>query len=286
MEKNDALDKAIDAMDKTTQLALEAAEMLHRQHRDDDDAPIEIDDAGWMHGDDVEIVETQRESSLKRGIDHVAGAAWHFTDTRSAGAVALARRIAKPGGPSRSCHVWLDAMSKIAQSVSFRRASWHAGSSTAKKFLRTGDYKRPYQLADRGGTINANDLIAGIEIENAGELRLIKSRDGKRQVFATWPYRWDYVPPGAKHPELPIVVPDGEVEDVAGKFWHRYTDGHVLAAERVARALVERYDIPRYMMEIGHQTIDPSRRTDPGPLWIGPGGHLEQILDRIYGPKG
>jgi len=286
MGSDEAFDKAIDAMDKTTALAIAANEYLHRQHLDDGDDPIEIDDDGWMHGNLVDVVKTHRHSALMRGIDHVVGAAWHFTDTRSAGALALALRIARPNGPARSCHAWIDAQRRVVQSVSFRRGSWHAGSNTAKRFLRTGNHRAPYQLADRGGTIAANDLIAGIEIENAGELRLIKSRDGRTMVFASWPYRWDYVPRGAARPELPIVIPDDEVEDVDGKFWHRYTFEHTHAAERVARALVERYDIPRYMMEIGHQTIDPSRRTDPGPLWIGPGGLLTLILDRIYGTKG
>jgi N-acetyl-anhydromuramyl-L-alanine amidase AmpD len=269
--------------------AADAANLLHRAHDADGSGDlIEIDDDGWMHGRDVIDVPSVRFSPLAHGFENVDGTAWHFTDTRGAGAVNLAHRIAAKGD-ARSCHAWLDAKGRIAQSVSFRRAAWHAGSDTAIKLgRRSGD-----GAWVTGGLVYPNSVLAGIEIENAGELRLIQSRDGKSHVWASWPYRWDYVPHGQTSPELPIVVPDEEVHaDAPLHGWHVYTPAQVAAAERVARALKTRYGIIRANADWGHSQIDPQRRTDPGPQWQGAawndrskplGGHLAEILNRVYG---
>lgn len=40
------------------------------------------------------------------------------------------------------------------------------------------------------------------------------------------------------------------------------------AAARVWRALVSAYDIPRQLAMIEHSSLDPARRSDPGPVWM------------------
>lgn len=42
----------------------------------------------------------------------------------------------------------------------------------------------------------------------------------------------------------------------------------VSAACDVARALVRAYDIPREHAMVTHQSIDPTRKADPGPVWM------------------
>jgi len=41
----------------------------------------------------------------------------------------------------------------------------------------------------------------------------------------------------------------------------------VNAADRLVRALVEAYAIPREQAGRGHREFDPARRSDPGPVW-------------------
>lgn len=52
-------------------------------------------------------------------------------------------------------------------------------------------------------------------------------------------------------------------------------------AREIMRALAVTYSIPREYALISHQSIDPERRNDPGPLWmneIGP-----RLLEDVYG---
>lgn len=55
----------------------------------------------------------------------------------------------------------------------------------------------------------------------------------------------------------------------------------VEAAGRVWRALIRHYGIAREHAMITHQSIDPSRREDPGPVWMSE--HALGVLARAYG---
>lgn len=60
-----------------------------------------------------------------------------------------------------------------------------------------------------------------------------------------------------------------------------FPPAQVEAAKQVWRALVRRYGIEREHAMITHQSIDPTRRSDPGPVWIGE--HAQAVLDAAYG---
>lgn len=64
-------------------------------------------------------------------------------------------------------------------------------------------------------------------------------------------------------------------------FGKEFPAAQVEAAGRVWRALVRRYEIPRKHAMITHQSIDPERRSDPGPVWMG--HHAERVLDIAFG---
>lgn len=64
-------------------------------------------------------------------------------------------------------------------------------------------------------------------------------------------------------------------------FGKEFPAAQVEAAGRVWRALVRRYGIQRKFAMITHQSIDPSRRSDPGPVWMGQ--HAEDVLDIAFG---
>jgi hypothetical protein len=59
-------------------------------------------------------------------------------------------------------------------------------------------------------------------------------------------------------------------------FGDKFPDAQVRAACRVWRALVRYYAIPRALAMISHQSIDPTRREDPGPVWMTQ--HAENVL--------
>lgn len=46
-----------------------------------------------------------------------------------------------------------------------------------------------------------------------------------------------------------------------------FPEAQVGAAERVWRAIVQRYGIKREYAMVGHSDIDPGRKRDPGPVW-------------------
>ena len=59
-----------------------------------------------------------------------------------------------------------------------------------------------------------------------------------------------------------------------------FTAAQVNAAAHVWRAVVRRYAIARDFAMITHQSIDPTRRDDPGPVWMGQ--HAAAVLDFAY----
>lgn len=60
-----------------------------------------------------------------------------------------------------------------------------------------------------------------------------------------------------------------------------FPPAQVDAAGRVWRALVKHYGIEREHAMITHASIDPSRREDPGPVWMRE--HAPGVLARAYG---
>jgi hypothetical protein len=63
-------------------------------------------------------------------------------------------------------------------------------------------------------------------------------------------------------------------------FGKSFPAAQVTAASAVWRALVQHYGIAREHAMITHQSIDPSRRDDPGPVWMGQ--HAAGVLDFAY----
>lgn len=61
-----------------------------------------------------------------------------------------------------------------------------------------------------------------------------------------------------------------------------FTPAQVAAAKRVWRALVRRYGIAREHAMIAHSALDPTRRRDPGELWMQT--HAPGVLDFAFAP--
>ena len=63
-------------------------------------------------------------------------------------------------------------------------------------------------------------------------------------------------------------------------FGRDFPPAQVSAAKSVWRALVQAYEIPREHAMIQHSEIDPIRRDDPGPTWMGQ--HADAVLAHAY----
>lgn len=252
--------------------------------------PIEMDAKGILHGEGVTYVPSERIQRLVTSDGNVDGITWHWTDTRGVGAVALAKRTVKKAANVGSCHLWLDAKGQIAQSAPMLVGSWHAGYGFHFKKDANGIYK----ISDG---YNANAYFCGVEIENIGEVR--KTTYKGKEVWAGWPF--NFLPETLKKYGAPTICPDDEVRahpKNPARGWHKYTQAQRDGAERIVRALRGACALKRENCAWGHIQIDPERRTDPGPDWMGsvnndgitvpkigtqPGGILHDVLDTVFG---
>lgn len=312
MTTNEQIPPILDTvLDGIRAVAEPLVDLLHQEHAADRLPPIEIDEAGWMHGENVTCfrkqptdapgarTETLKQQALAVGLDHIEAIVLHWTDTRGCGADALARRLLDPANDrAASWHACIDATGHIAQSVSAKCGSWHAGGSSAALFTRQapGEWVA-LEPAQRGKVrgYGANSFAYGIELECVGEVRLVGNE------WLGWPFAR-----GTSN-GTPVAVPASEVAPMGSvivngvhrdRGYHLFTSAQLGALRRVMSVLVQRYGLRRDMCALGHCQIDPDNRTDPGPIMLGRdsdgripkwgtalGGEAHAILDAIFGPK-
>lgn len=222
---------------------------------------IRIDPAGWLvqdHGpqDLIRLAPTPRRFTLDR--DEPLGLVWHTTDLApSVDGAKLADRIRyyRHGrhGVDRaaSWHMLIDRLGKIHVAASVLDGTWHCGV--------------PGTIGgQRVSSINRNSI--GIELHNAG--RLVE-RSGRFYQAGELPG------PSAE-------VPGASVQQVDGKFYEVFSQPQVDAAERLVRAMSERFQtLGRKEFSYGHVDFDPERKSDPWPLWRTV--VLPALLDRVFG---
>ncbi|MGN6107222.1 MAG: N-acetylmuramoyl-L-alanine amidase [Kofleriaceae bacterium] len=293
---DDARTKA--ALDATRQLQQAALDALHAAHLHSlETEPLEIDDEGILRGVGVEYIASPKRQALATPDGNIDGIVAHWTDTRGCGAANLARRITGRGGRAASWHACIDATGEIVQSVPCTYGSWHAGSDTAALFTLDAGIWTPVPPEKRGKVRahSANAWTFGIELECVGEVRLVEAdakahqlqpmsdwivtNEGADRVWCGWPFRFDYRDKSGSLVR-PCVVPVSEVVSAGKRHYHAFTAAQLASAKRLYAALIRRYGLLRANVEWGHDRIDPTRRTDPGPLfhsWLG------TALDEIYG---
>lgn len=108
----------------------------------------------------------------------------------------------------------------------------------------------------------ANKRSIGIELDNPGPLV---------RVFGTW-----------RSLVLGTTYSSEEVLEAQHKNggptrgWLLYTQPQIKLAREVCRLLVEYY--PTIKDLVGHDDVDPSRKTDPGPAW-----DMESLRTSVFG---
>jgi len=235
---------------------------------------------GIMTGEACHSIPCTKRSYLTQAAKgKVVGVLWHYTDTNgSPGSILkLAERLAQPGGRQASWHVGIGRDGLLAQSVPFTMGSWHAGSSTAKRFTPSKVVTGFWAMDVDGpkGKVGANSLFAGIELECVGEVR---------KVGSSW-RGWPFGKPVAGHGPGALVKAEEVVEakDPTGRtrHWQNFTQAQEDAAERMLVALHYWGGVDRSQCAFSHQMVDPTRRTDPGPVWMEQ--CLPRVLSRVYG---
>lgn len=185
------------------------------------------------------------------------GIVWHWTagvGKTPKYATALAEEIRtydKVKDRAASWHFLVSRDGRILQSIPLTMGSWHVG--------------RPGNIAGRMFG-NINRCTVGVELENAGQVKLHEG------VWQAWPY------------DGSAVLPEGRVTAHAsdGLDYDAFPEAQVQAAQRLLTELVLWAKWPRDVCSYGHRDFDPTRKTDPGPVWAE--NVLPRVLDGVFGP--
>lgn len=127
-----------------------------------------------------------------------------------------------------SAHLLITRQGKVYQMVDFNTVAWHAGVS---KFMNRTD---------------VNKFSIGIELENAGLLNKVDNS------FFTWFMK-----------EIPAeeVVERKNKKTGVSSYWQNYPSKQIKKVNQVLKLLQIQYPI-KYV--VGHDTIAPGRKRDPG----------------------
>lgn len=260
-----------------------AAAAIHQADHGDDDLaePTEVEKAvvgpewgvdpnGWIIGDKrIVRIPTVRTSPLKTTGPVMV--VWHWTATAWGTGAGIAKRTAtyKKGDRAASMHSLVEHDGTFYILAPATLGTWCQGGATATKFTRqlmpgpTTAYRWGPSPAPGEG-VSANALAFSFELVNLGEVKLVNGR------WRAWPFQ-----PGSPAVEEKDTVPKG------GKRFQRFTEAQADSSARAMRALVRAYDIRRDQCTWTHQKIDPTRKTDPGPVWVE--DHLPDVLDHAFG---
>jgi hypothetical protein len=261
-----------------------AAMAVHQADHGDDDLaePAEvtkaavgpewgIDPGGWIIGDKrIVRVPTVRTSPLKtQGPVMIV---WHWTATAWGTGAGIAKRVStyKKGDRASSMHCLVEHDGTFYILAPATVGTWCQGGATAMKFVQDhvsvgkGRDPRWVPSPDLKVGVSANALAFSFELVNLGEVHLVNGR------WRAWPFE-----PGSP------AVEEKDTRVKGKKRYHRFTDAQVDSAARSMRALVRAYDLRRDQCTWTHQKIDPTRKTDPGPVWVE--DHLPDVLDYAFG---
>lgn len=229
---------------------------------------MHVDSLGWLERTAltepmIERYETDRVCGMDAGAP--IGACWQWTGGKG-GTHGWARERSKAHRTYRkgvdaatSCHLLIAKDGGIFQSASFAVGTWHVG--------------RRARIA--GVERHVNRCLIGIEIENAGRIRMFAGR-----AYIAPFYVNPDAEPAQRHPDPGLEVERGRAVVAKGGTFDAFTVEQEQSAVEVVRALVARYGFDARALSFGPRDFDPQRREDPGALWTDV--VLPSVLDRAF----
>jgi N-acetyl-anhydromuramyl-L-alanine amidase AmpD len=258
----------------------------------DTEAPVhlQITPDGWIEptiGSSIKVerIPTKRIQKLAtpRGEPHMI--VWHWTATPAGSVRNAAKRIQNlpdkaKGERAASFHLGIPQAGALIQLASVEVGTWHAGGASAARFMKlatdrtglSGSTAEGAYVISPKGPLSANAISVGVELENVGEVRLVKGK------WRSWPFK-----DGEGH----VVKEEDTVSfrlpgEKSPRRYERFTEHQVHQATEFVRAMAIAYprSITRASCSWAHFMIDPTRKTDPGPYWMEE--ILPKILDEVF----
>jgi N-acetyl-anhydromuramyl-L-alanine amidase AmpD len=217
----------------------------------------------------METILTTNKSS--RNNNAVEGIIIHFT---AAGDIDGTIKWFKDPQSAASAHYVISRTGRIVQMVNEEDASWHAGGRTTNPTFN--------------GKNNLNLWTIGIELCNWGYfLKASKDEDipytdpvtkkttmrhrVKDQLY-TYFYNWTfpYTGPAEEHSvQNPIPAMGSQYWNCGGfvQWWEPYPQQQIDALVSLLKYIIERYPNINAHWITGHESVDPTRKLDPGPLF-------------------
>jgi N-acetyl-anhydromuramyl-L-alanine amidase AmpD len=205
---------------------------------------------------------------------------WHYTAMLPSTEVSLAKVWSQSKGKGNGAHAIIRRNGEVLCLSDFLHNGNHAGGPTSGA------------VRLRKGTYGANTVAVGIELSNPGRVR--RWHDGWRLAYT-----------GNDVTILPkdiTVTTDAELDEGTRSpnwGWCNYTEEQVKSAKNIARVCWEMGmvnspcvvlrrphpitkkvypDIIKRTMTLSHSDLDPSRKSDPGPLW-----NANSVVEVEYG---
>lgn len=199
---------------------------------------------------------------------------WHYTAMLESTELALAKVWNASRGKGNGATFLVRRNGQIIQLCDIQHNSNHAGGPSTGRIYFTERGEHPSD----GGGHHPNSVGIGVELSNPGRVR--RGADG---------WRLAYTGADVTRVSTDIVVTDEALgldtkRDTWG--WCAYTDEQKTAAKKVValarevgvvnenvivvRKKIDGRDYGTVQcgsMELGHNDLDPSRKSDPGPLW-------------------
>ena len=250
---------------------------------------MHVGDDGWMVEDAAGFPALTRVPSVRSGtlaadLKGPLGIVWHWTGGHCAATVyaqALAEEIRtynKLTDRAASWHFLIAKNGRVIQSIQTNRGSWHVGRPGrigGAPTLLDGKWDA---VAGWGGRLfaNINAATIGVELENSGRLEKVGER------FYRWPF-WLDPDKRDSGPDPRMETPAARAVLQGGAWYDEFPQAQEMAATRLLQACAVKFGWAREVCRYGHLMFDPSRREDPGALWLDV--VLPRILDRVYGAK-
>lgn len=206
---------------------------------------------------------------------NVRGIVWHFTAMHHGTENVLAKVWQASKGKGNGATFIVGSDGKIIQLCSIYHNANHAGGASTGRIYFPNDPKSA--VLNRTIPHHPNSTLIGVELSNPGRVR--KHVGGWKIAYSESP----------KFVDPLLVVTDksmGSHTKRADWGWHKYTPEQVTAARSIVLAcyaegitdepcMIKRQTIKgkKYgvtetgSMRTGHEDFDPSRKSDPGPLW-------------------